>query len=80
MSNPLLTDKAMGLGNLNKPADQWAPPTGQEPMTDGPVSRWDGGIMTVSGTASATMVLLVLLLPLCPQKPQLDSLLYGRCM
>jgi len=62
MSNPLLTDKAMGLGNLNKPADQWAPPTGQEPMTDGPVSRWDGGIMTVSGTASATMVLLVLLL------------------
>ena len=62
MSNPLLTDKAMGLGNLNKPTDQWAPPTGQQPMTDGPVSRWDGGIMTVSGTASATMVLLVLLL------------------
>jgi len=62
MSNPLLTDKAMGLGNLNKPADQWAPPTGQAPMTDGPVSRWAGGIMTVSGTASATMVLLVLLL------------------
>ena len=31
-------------------------------MTDGPVSRWDGGIMTVKGTASATLMLLVLIL------------------
>lgn len=62
MANPLLTDKAMGLGNLDKPADTWAPPVGQQPVTDGPVSRWDGGLMTVSGTATATITLLVLLL------------------
>jgi uncharacterized YccA/Bax inhibitor family protein len=61
MANPLLTDKAMGLGNLNKQNDSWAPPT-VEPMNDGPVTRWDGGIMTVAGTASATMMLLVLIL------------------
>ena len=61
MANPLLTDKAMGLGNLDKPNGSWAPPTVQ-PMNDGPVTRWDGGIMTVSGTASATMMLLVLIL------------------
>ena len=61
MANPLLTDKAMGLGNLDKQNDSWAPPTAQ-PMNDGPVTRWDGGIMTVAGTASATMMLLVLIL------------------
>ena len=61
MANPLLTDKAMGLGNLDKRNDSWAPPTA-EPMNDGPVTRWDGGIMTVAGTASATMMLLVLIL------------------
>jgi uncharacterized YccA/Bax inhibitor family protein len=61
MANPLLTDKAMGLGNLDKQNDSWAPPTVQ-PMNDGPVTRWDGGIMTVAGTASATMMLLVLIL------------------
>jgi uncharacterized YccA/Bax inhibitor family protein len=65
MSNPLLTDKAMGLGNLNRQgsidnSQTWAPPH-VEPMTDGPISRWDGGIMTVKGTASATLMLLVLL-------------------
>jgi uncharacterized YccA/Bax inhibitor family protein len=66
MSNPLLTDKAMGLGNLNRQgstdnSQTWAPPN-VEPMTDGPISRWDGGIMTVKGTASATLMLLVLIL------------------
>ena len=61
MANPLLTDKAMGLGNLDKQNGSWAPPT-VEPMNDGPVTRWDGGIMTVAGTASATMMLLVLVL------------------
>jgi uncharacterized YccA/Bax inhibitor family protein len=66
MSNPLLTDKAMGLGNHNRQgstdnSQTWAPPH-VEPMTDGPVSRWDGGIMTVKGTASATLMLLVLIL------------------
>ena len=61
MANPLLTDKAMGLGNLDQPNNTWAPPT-TEPMTDGPISRWDSGIMTVRGTASATLMLLVLLI------------------
>ena len=61
MSNPLLTDKAMGLGNLNTAENTWAPPSGQ-PVTDGPVSRWDGGLMTVAGTASATIMLLILVL------------------
>lgn len=66
MSNPLFTDKAMGLGNLNRQgstdsSQTWAPPN-TEPMSDGPVTRWDGGIMTVKGTASATLMLLVLIL------------------
>jgi uncharacterized YccA/Bax inhibitor family protein len=61
MANPLLTDKAMGLGNLDKQGNTWAPPA-QQPMSDGPVSRWDSGVMTVSGTASATITLLVLIL------------------
>ena len=61
MANPLLNDKALGLGNLDQPNNTWAPPT-TEPITDGPVSRWDGGIMTVRGTASATLMLLVLIL------------------
>ena len=61
MANPLLNDKAMGLGNLDQPNNTWAPPTA-EPMTDGPISRWDSGIMTVRGTASATLMLLVLLI------------------
>jgi len=61
MANPLLTDKAMGLGNLDKQGNTWAPPT-QQPMSDGPISRWDSGVMTVSGTASATITLLVLIL------------------
>ena len=40
------------------------PPTPEdaEVLTDGPVSRWDKGVMTVSGTASAAVMLLVLIL------------------
>lgn len=60
MANPLLNDKALGLGNLDQPNNTWAPPT-TAPVTDGPVSRWDGGIMTIRGTASATLMLLVLI-------------------
>ena len=62
MANPLLNDKALGLGNLDQPRDTWAPPTGQQPVAPDTVSRWDSGIMTVSGTASATITLLVLIL------------------
>jgi len=61
MANPILNDKALGLGNLDRQNNTWAPPTTQ-PVTDGPVSRWDGGLMTVKGTASATIMLLALIL------------------
>ena len=61
MANPLMNDKAMGLGNLDQRTDTWAAPT-QQPVNDGPISRWDGGIMTVRGTASATLMLLVLIM------------------
>jgi uncharacterized YccA/Bax inhibitor family protein len=61
MSNPLLNDKAM-----SKAAQAgWGAPdpsTRATPIDDGPISAWHGGVMTVSGTASATGVLMVLLL------------------
>lgn len=66
MSNPILNEKA-----LNEAARAgWAAPEGAPrstpigPMTDGPVSGWQtaSNTMTVSGTATATGVLLVLLL------------------
>ena len=47
--------------------DGWAAPRGQAsgswapPAAADAVSRWDGGIMTLSGTASATLMLLLLL-------------------
>lgn len=62
MSNPILNDNS-----FNKAARAgWAAPdpatrTG-EPYTDGPISVWHGGSMTVSGTITATGVLFVLLL------------------
>ena len=41
----------------------WAPPSGPSAtaVTDGPISPWRGGVMTVRGTVSATVVLFVLL-------------------
>lgn len=70
MANPLLTDKAMGLGNLgssgshdtstNSSGLSWAPPVPED--VDDVVTRWDGGIMTVAGTANATIMLLVLVI------------------
>ena len=62
MANPLLNDKAMGLGNLDQSSNTWAPPTGPVSTSPDTVSRWDGGIMTVSGTATATLTLLMLIL------------------
>jgi len=62
MANPLLNDKAMGLGNLDQSSNTWAPPTGPVSASPDTVSRWDGGIMTVSGTATATLTLLMLIL------------------
>lgn len=41
----------------------WAPPTVPgAPVTDGPSSTWRGGVMTVSGTVTASAVLFTLLL------------------
>jgi uncharacterized YccA/Bax inhibitor family protein len=64
MSNPLLNDKAM-----QKAANAgWAAPDPSSragrgtPIDDGPVSSWHTGVMTVQGTATATGVLLILLL------------------
>jgi uncharacterized YccA/Bax inhibitor family protein len=66
MANPVLNDKA-----LNDAARAgWGAPEGAArstplgPMTDGPVSGWQAtsNTMTVAGTATATGVLLVLLL------------------
>lgn len=71
MANPLLNDKA--LPEAAKRSGTWAPPDPSRPgyglpVTDGPVSAWPpagtrtGETMTVGGTASATGVLLALLL------------------
>lgn len=61
MSNPFLNDKA-----LTKAAEAgWAAPdasTRVSPIDDGPISPWHGRVMTVQGTATATGVLMVLLL------------------
>lgn len=67
MSNPVLNERALGLGNLDRPADtrdggQWMPPVPDDVVGDGPVSNWDKGVMTVSGTASATLMLLLLVI------------------
>ena len=69
MSNPILNesrfnklrertagDAGWGVGS-GQPANTWAPP-----INDGPVSPHHPGLMTVSGTASASMVLFALLL------------------
>lgn len=69
MSNPLLNDRALGLGNLDDSgrargeSTTWMPPTPDDVQPFGDdVSRWDKGVMTVSGTASAAVMLLVLIL------------------
>lgn len=61
MSNPLMSDKAI----KDAARAGWAAPdpsTRNTPITDGPISAWTSQRMTVSGTATATGVLLVLLL------------------
>lgn len=75
MSNPLLNDGSMrkaahqGWGAPDpstRAGDPNAPfgagPLGVGRLDDGPISPWRPGVMTVGGTASATGVLLVLLL------------------
>ncbi len=70
MANPLLNDKALPAAAQR--SGTWAPPDPGRPgygmpVDDGPISSWppsrtSGTAMTVGGTASATGVLLVLLL------------------
>jgi uncharacterized YccA/Bax inhibitor family protein len=61
MPNPLFNEQT-----LKKAPATWAPPqAGTDyipPITDGPVTAWRSGVMTVNGTISATAVLLALLL------------------
>jgi uncharacterized YccA/Bax inhibitor family protein len=69
MSNPVLNES-----RFNKIRDRhageagWAVPAGQRsdtwapPITDGPISTHHAGVMTVSGTASASLLLFALLL------------------
>lgn len=73
MSNPLLTEKSLERVATRSDADAgWAAPqpdnavgapntTWTPPISDGPVSTWDKGVMTASGAASATLVLLLIL-------------------
>ena len=61
MSNPLMNEKAAA----NAARAGWGAPdpsTRSTPITDGPVSAWSPKVMTVGGTATATGVLMVLLL------------------
>lgn len=68
MTNPLLNEKSMSTAvQRTEGTSGWAAPTqtpGQwnAPVTDGPVSQWHGKVMTASGTASATLMLLLLLI------------------
>jgi uncharacterized YccA/Bax inhibitor family protein len=61
MSNPVLNERTM----REAPAT-WAPPVPPTmqvpPITDGPISTWRPQLMTVNGTITATVTLLVLLL------------------
>lgn len=68
MANPLLNDKALATAATR--TGNWAPPDPNRPgyalpVDDGPISPWTPtrtATMTVSGTASATGVLFVVLL------------------
>jgi uncharacterized YccA/Bax inhibitor family protein len=65
VANPIMTDKAVAAAAAaSRPG--WGSPdpaTRSTPINDGPVSSWTAGpAMTVTGTASASGVLLVLLL------------------
>lgn len=71
MANPLLSEKSMSTAVQRQEGEAgWAAPNGSTqtagnwnpPINDGPVSTWHGGLMTVSGTANATIMLLLLLI------------------
>lgn len=69
MANPIMNEKAAteavkaGWGAPDPGTAGWAAPVqGTAGISDGPISAWKSGAMTVAGTATATGVLLVLLL------------------
>ena len=72
MANPLLNEKAMNTAVTREEGQSgWAAPTSgahtnsgtwAPPISDGPVTRWDGGVATASGAASATLTLLLILI------------------
>jgi uncharacterized YccA/Bax inhibitor family protein len=62
MANPILNERSWNEAARNP---GWAAPdpaTRSTPITDGPVSAWHSQVMTISGTITASGVLLVLLL------------------
>ena len=68
MSNPLLTPETMErAAGRDERSSGWAAPSPHdvisttETVTDGPVTRWHGGLATASGAASATLTLLLVL-------------------
>lgn len=66
MANPVLNDealrKASAAGWASPDPTSRSTPIGSIPMNDGPISPWVASTMTVSGVASASGVLFVLLL------------------
>ena len=69
MSNPLLSPETMErtVARDDRSAG-WAAPgpddviSSTQALTDGPVTRWHGGLATASGAASATLTLLLVLI------------------
>ncbi len=69
MANPLLNDQRLqqaATATATADGAGWAAPDPatvvQAPITDGPISEWRSGTMTVGGTASATGILLFVLI------------------
>ena len=62
MANPILNDKRWNEAAKNPGWGAPDPDTRRTPITDGPVSPWHSEVMTVSGTLTASGVLMVILL------------------
>jgi uncharacterized YccA/Bax inhibitor family protein len=62
MSNPILNDSTWNKAARDPGWGAPDPTSRSTPITDGPISNWHSQVMTVSGTISATGVLMVILL------------------
>jgi uncharacterized YccA/Bax inhibitor family protein len=62
MPNPLLNDRTWNKAARDPGWGAPDPTTRRTPITDGPISGWQSNVMTISGTISATGVLMVILL------------------